>query len=324
MIEQIIKIENIPLVDFFGVENSNIREVANAFPNSRITSRGNEVYLQGKDIEVAKIADIIENLSSHYKKHKELSLQHVKDYITEEIENYLNASDDIIVTGKGGKIIKAKTANQAKIVEAIAQNDLVFALGPAGTGKTYVAVALAVQALKSKQVKKIILTRPAVEAGESLGFLPGDMKEKIDPYIRPIYDALGDMMEAEKLKQYQENNIIEIAPLAYMRGRTLSNAFVLLDEAQNTTPMQLKMFLTRMGQGSKMIITGDKTQIDLPLKQKSGLIDAVEILKNTKGIAFVELTGKDVTRHPLVREIIQAYDEAGTGQTSFYPKNYSR
>lgn len=324
MIEQIIKIENIPLVDFFGVENSNIREVANAFPNSRITSRGNEVYLQGKDIEVAKIADIIENLSLHYKKHKELSLQHVKDYITEEIENYLNASDDIIVTGKGGKIIKAKTANQAKIVEAIAQNDLVFALGPAGTGKTYVAVALAVQALKSKQVKKIILTRPAVEAGESLGFLPGDMKEKIDPYIRPIYDALGDMMEAEKLKQYQENNIIEIAPLAYMRGRTLSNAFVLLDEAQNTTPMQLKMFLTRMGQGSKMIITGDKTQIDLPLKQKSGLIDAVEILKNTKGIAFVELTGKDVTRHPLVREIIQAYDEAGTGQTSFYSKSYSK
>ncbi len=318
MTERIIKIDNIPLLDFFGVENANIKEIANAFPNTRITSRGDEVYLQGKDLEIDKIAEIINTLTAHHKKFRELSLQHVKDSIAEEISNYLEASDDIIVNGKGGRIIKAKTANQAKIVEAIKLTDLVFALGPAGTGKTYVSVALAVQALKSKQVKKIIFTRPAVEAGESLGFLPGDMKEKIDPYIRPIYDALGDMIESDKLKQYQESNIIEIAPLAYMRGRTLSNAFILLDEAQNTTPMQLKMFLTRMGQGSKMIITGDKTQIDLPLKQKSGLIDAIEILKNVKGISFVELTAKDVTRHPLVRDIIYAYDEASTGQTSMY------
>jgi phosphate starvation-inducible PhoH-like protein len=196
------------------------------------------------------------------------------------------------------------------MVKAMEENDLMFAIGPAGTGKTYVAVALAVKALKNKEVKKIIVTRPAVEAGESLGFLPGDMKEKIDPYIRPIYDALGDMLDREKLEQMEEKNIIEIAPLAYMRGRTLSHAFVLLDEAQNTTPMQIKMFLTRMGQGSKMIITGDKTQIDLPTKQKSGLIEALHILRNIKGIATVELTAKDVTRHPLVRDIVKAYDEA--------------
>ncbi|MFN0049538.1 MAG: PhoH family protein [Cytophagales bacterium] len=320
MTERLIKIENIPLLDFFGVENSNIKELANAFPNTRITSRGDEVFLLGKDLEIDKIIEIISSLIAHYKKFGELALVHVKDSIAEEITNYLDASDDVIVNGKGGRIIKAKTANQAKIVEAIKKNDLVFALGPAGTGKTYVSVALAVQALKSKQVKKIIFTRPAVEAGESLGFLPGDMKEKIDPYIRPIYDALGDMIEGEKLKQYQESNIIEIAPLAYMRGRTLSNAFILLDEAQNTTPMQLKMFLTRMGQGSKMIITGDKTQIDLPARQKSGLIDAIEILKNIKAISFVELTAKDVTRHPLVRDIIHAYDEASTGQSNMYQK----
>lgn len=318
MIERLIKIDKIPLLDFFGVQNANIKEIANAFPETRITSRGDEVFLAGKDIEIDKIAEIINALIAHYKKFGELSSQHVKDSIAEEISHYLEASDDVIVNGKGGKIIKAKTANQAKIVSSIKENDLVFALGPAGTGKTYVSVALAVQALKSKQVKKIIFTRPAVEAGESLGFLPGDMKEKIDPYIRPIYDALGDMIESDKLKQYQESNIIEIAPLAYMRGRTLSNAFILLDEAQNTTPMQLKMFLTRMGQGSKMIITGDKTQIDLPLKQKSGLIDAIEILKNVKGISFVELTSKDVSRHSLVREIINAYDDASTGQPSLY------
>ncbi len=318
MTERLIKIEKVPLVDFFGVENSNIRELATAFPNSRITSRGNEIYLQGKDIEVDKINEIIDSLTSHYQKFGELTRQHVKDHITQEIANYLETADGVILNGKGGRPIKPKTANQARIVEEIAKNDLVFALGPAGTGKTYVSVALAVQALKSKQVKKIIFTRPAVEAGESLGFLPGDLKEKIDPYIRPIYDALGDMIEPEKLKQYQENNIIEIAPLAYMRGRTLSNAFILLDEAQNTTPMQLKMFLTRMGLGSKMIITGDKSQIDLPPKQKTGLIEATEILKNTKGISFVELTAKDVSRHPLVRDIIHAYEDASTGQTKIY------
>lgn len=310
MIEKLIKLEKIPLVDFLGVENIHIKELVNAFPQVRITSRGEELYLQGKDLEVAKVSDIVDSLIFHYQKKGEITKQVVLDFILEEVNNFVDTGDDIILNGKGGKIIKPKSLNQARIVEAVRQNDLVFALGPAGTGKTYVSVALAVRALKNKEVKKIILTRPAVEAGESLGFLPGDMKEKIDPYIRPIYDALGDMIEADKLKQYQENNIIEIAPLAYMRGRTLSNAFILLDEAQNTTPMQIKMFLTRMGQGSKMIITGDKTQIDLPPKQKSGLIEAVEVLKNVKNISFIELNSKDVTRHPLVREIIHAYDDA--------------
>lgn len=309
MTERLFKIEeSIPLVDFLGVENGNIKEIAGAFPGSRITSRGNEIYLQGNLHEVNRIGEILESLIEHYRKYKEITKTQVQEYLFNEAADYATASDDVIVNGKGGKIIKPKTPNQARIVEAIEKNDLVFALGPAGTGKTYISVALAVKALKNKEVKKIILTRPAVEAGENLGFLPGDLKEKIDPYIRPIYDALGDMIEAEKLRQYQESNIIEIAPLAYMRGRTLSNAFILLDEAQNTTPMQLKMFLTRMGLGSKMIITGDRTQIDLPARQKSGLVDAIEILKGVKGIEFIELTGKDVTRHPLVREIIQAYD----------------
>jgi phosphate starvation-inducible PhoH-like protein len=311
LVEKLIKIENVPLVDFYGVQNIHIKEISNAFPQVRLTSRGDEVYIQGKDLDVSKISDIIDGLLKIYQKNGELSLQNVQDYILEEVNNCVeNNADDVILNGKGGKIIKPKSYNQARIVEAVKENDLVFALGPAGTGKTYVSVALAVKALKSKQVKKIILTRPAVEAGESLGFLPGDMKEKIDPYIRPIYDALGDMIESEKLKQYQESNIIEIAPLAYMRGRTLSNAFILLDEAQNTTPMQIKMFLTRLGHGSKMIITGDKTQIDLPPKQKSGLIEAVDVLKGVKGISFIELNSRDVTRHPLVKDIIHAYDQA--------------
>lgn len=310
MTEKLILIDDIPLVEFFGVENVHIKEIANAFPKARIVSRGNEVYVHGTDLEVQRIADVLQYLQHHYKQKGEIHTQLIIDYLVDEANTLPENSDDIILNGKGGKIIKAKTPNQAKIVEAVKNHDLVFALGPAGTGKTYVSVALAVKALKEKSVKKIILTRPAVEAGESLGFLPGDLKEKIDPYIRPIYDALGDMMEAEKLKLYQESNIIEIAPLAYMRGRTLSNAFILLDEAQNTTPMQLKMFLTRMGQGSKMIITGDKTQIDLPTRQKSGLIDALEVLNNLKKIAVVELNSRDVTRHPLVKEIIQAYDKA--------------
>jgi phosphate starvation-inducible protein PhoH and related proteins len=307
--ENFFKIEeNIPLVEFLGIENANIKEIAAIFPNCRITSRGNEIFLYGNTHDVSNILAILEYLTEIYRKHKEINLVKLQEFLKNEATNYAEASDDTILNGKGGKVIKPKSINQAKIVEAIQKNDLVFALGPAGTGKTYVSVALAVRALKNKEVKRIVFTRPAVEAGENLGFLPGDLKEKIDPYIRPIYDALADMMDGEKLKQYQESNIIEIAPLAYMRGRTLSNAFILLDEAQNTTPMQLKMFLTRMGQGSKMIITGDKTQIDLPPKQKSGLIDAIEVLKGVKGIEFVELTGKDVTRHPLVREIIKAYD----------------
>jgi phosphate starvation-inducible PhoH-like protein len=297
-------------VEILGVANAHIKELSISFPDAKIISRGTEIHIQGKPSEINRIAEIIELWLEHFHKYGEITRQNVLDYISPAVAEIQNTDKDVILFGRNGQVIKPKSANQAKMVKAMEENDLMFAIGPAGTGKTYVAVALAVKALKNKEVKKIIVTRPAVEAGESLGFLPGDMKEKIDPYIRPIYDALGDMLDREKLEQMEEKNIIEIAPLAYMRGRTLSHAFVLLDEAQNTTPMQIKMFLTRMGQGSKMIITGDKTQIDLPTKQKSGLIEALHILRNIKGIATVELTAKDVTRHPLVRDIVKAYDEA--------------
>ncbi len=246
------------------------------------------------------------------RKYGRISIDQVKSYIKEDAESATHETpdDELILVGTKGNAIKAKTANQKKMVEACKNFDIMFATGPAGTGKTYTAVALAVRALKDKQVKKIIITRPAVEAGENLGFLPGDLKEKIDPYLRPIYDALEDMIQSEKLKFYIENRTIEIAPLAYMRGRTLNNAFILLDEAQNTTPMQIKMFLTRMGPLSKAIITGDKTQIDLPSKQKSGLADALYILKDIKGIGFIELDDRDVVRHKLVRDILKAYEKA--------------
>jgi phosphate starvation-inducible PhoH-like protein len=220
----------------------------------------------------------------------------------------MQLDEDVVLFGDKGIVIKPKTENQKKLVKSARENDLVFAVGPAGTGKTYMAVAMAVRALKNKEVRRIIITRPAVEAGESLGFLPGDLKEKIDPYLRPIYDALDDMIPADKQKYYYENRVIEVAPLAYMRGRTLHNAFILLDEAQNTTSMQMKMFLTRMGNNSKMIITGDRSQIDLPGQQKSGLVDAVERLSNISGIGIVELTAKDVMRHKLVAKIINAYE----------------
>ncbi len=237
----------------------------------------------------------------------------MRGYIAQEMPESVSddSLDGILLYGTKGSPIKVKTINQQKLVQAVKDNDLVFALGPAGTGKTYISVALAIRALKNKQVKKIIITRPAVEAGENLGFLPGDLKEKIDPYLRPIYDALNDMVPFEKLKFYMEREVIEIAPLAYMRGRTLNNAFILLDEAQNTTPMQMKMFLTRMGPESKMIVTGDATQIDLPHRQQSGLIECVRILNQVKGIGFVELNEKDVVRHRLVRDIIEAYQKNG-------------
>lgn len=311
MVEKVITLDEISLVDFLGVENKNINEVAGAFPKTKIVSRGNEIHLKGSTPEILKINDLINLLISHYHKFGKVTVDSVQSYLNSEI----NPTDDyiqenrVLIYGTGGLLIKPKTPNQHKLIEAAQKNDLVFALGPAGTGKTYIAVALAVRALKNKEVKKIIITRPAVEAGENLGFLPGDLKEKIDPYLRPIYDALDDMVPAEKLKYYQENRVIEIAPLAYMRGRTLNNAYVLLDEAQNTTPMQLKMFLTRMGPNSKVIVTGDMSQVDLPRRQKSGLIEVMGILKDIKGIAFVKLSGDDVVRHRLVREIINAYDQ---------------
>lgn len=312
MTEKVFTLDEISLIDFLGVENSNIKVVAAAFPESKIISRGNQIFIKGNTTEINKISDILESLLEHYQKYGRLSNDQVKNYIQKDIESakHETPDDDVILYGTRGIVVKAKTANQKKLIEAASNYDIVFATGPAGTGKTYTAVALAVKALKDKEVKKIIITRPAVEAGENLGFLPGDLKEKIDPYLRPIYDALDDMIQAEKLKFYIENRTIEIAPLAYMRGRTLNNAFILLDEAQNTTPMQIKMFLTRMGPLSKTIITGDKTQIDLPKNQRSGLADALEILKNISGIGFVELDGRDVVRHKLVRDILNAYEKA--------------
>ncbi|EMR02028.1 PhoH family protein [Cesiribacter andamanensis] len=310
MVEKVITLENISLPEFLGIENRNIQEVAAAFPASKIVSRGNEIRIRGTAPEILKINDILNSLLQHYHRYGKITPENVQEYLQLEEQSVLeHATDQTLLFGAGGLGIKPKTPNQQKLVDAVQKNDLVFVVGPAGTGKTYVSVALAVKALKNKLVKKIIITRPAVEAGESLGFLPGDLKEKIDPYLRPIYDALHEMIPGEKLKFYQENGIIEIAPLAYMRGRTLQNAFILLDEAQNTTPMQLKMFLTRLGPNSKAIVTGDVTQIDLPSRQKSGLVEALTILAGIEGIGFVQLEGSDVVRHKLVKRIIEAYEK---------------
>jgi phosphate starvation-inducible PhoH-like protein len=310
--ERTITLEDISLPDFLGVENRNINELASAFPKSKIISRGNEILVRGEEIDIHQITDILASLIDHFHQFGRITQENVKGYIGQEKLTHLpdDAPDGILLYGTKGSPIKAKTVNQQRLVNSVKENDLVFALGPAGTGKTYISVALAVRALKNKVVKKIIITRPAVEAGENLGFLPGDLKEKIDPYLRPIYDALHDMVPFEKLKYYMEREVIEIAPLAYMRGRTLNNAFILLDEAQNTTPMQMKMFLTRMGPESKMIITGDASQIDLPPRQQSGLKESVRILNQVKGIGIVELNEKDVVRHRLVRDIIEAYGRA--------------
>jgi phosphate starvation-inducible PhoH-like protein len=310
LVEKVITLENISLLDFLGSENENIRQIAAAFPQSKIVSRGNEIRIKGNAPEILRINDILNMLLNHFNRFGQITPDNVKEYIDMEgtpLET--DHKNDVIVFGNKGLVIKPKSANQRKLVESSYHNDLVFALGPAGTGKTYIAVALAVRALKNREVKRIIITRPAVEAGENLGFLPGDLQEKLDPYLRPIYDALSDMVPAEKLKYYQETRVIEIAPLAYMRGRTLHDAFVLLDEAQNTTSEQIKMFLTRMGPNSKVIITGDQTQVDLPTRQKSGLSESLKVLKDVKGIGVVKLSGKDVMRHKLVKAIIEAYEK---------------
>lgn len=309
MVEKVIVLDSISLTDFLGVENKNISELVSAFPSSKIISRGNEIQLKGNTSDIIKINDVLNALIKHYHKYGKITEESVKNCIEEEITQQLPKDGiDPLIYGTKGNVIKPKSVNQSKLVDMVNNKDLVFAIGPAGTGKTYISVALAVKALKNKEIKKIIITRPAVEAGESLGFLPGDLKEKIDPYLRPIYDALEDMIPREKLRHYLENNTIEIAPLAYMRGRTLNKAFILLDEAQNTTQMQIKMFLTRMGPHSKVIITGDTSQVDLPNHQTSGLIDAVNILREVDGIGVVHLSSVDVVRHKLVKKIIEAYD----------------
>ncbi len=308
MVEKVITLENVSLVDFLGVENKNIKEIASAFPESKIISRGNEIRIRGSAPQIIKINEILNSLIEHYNKYGKVTEENISSVINRDTQHLNKDHNDVIIYGAKGTKIYPRTVNQKALVQAVHNKDLVFAIGPAGTGKTYISVALAVRALKNKLVKKIIITRPAVEAGENLGFLPGDLKEKIDPYLRPIYDALEDMVPSEKMKYYKEHGVIEIAPLAYMRGRTLNNAYVILDEAQNTLPMQLKMFLTRMGPNSKVIVTGDISQIDLPKKQKSGLVESMNVLKKVDEIGFVKLDERDVVRHKLVKRIIEAYD----------------
>jgi len=310
LVEKIITLQNISLLDFYGVENKNLSELSSHFPTSKIISRGNVIRIKGETKDIIRINDILNSLLDHYHKFGKVTQDNVKSYIERDTQEEMVSTENVLIYGTRGFVIKPKTPTQKKLVDAIHRHDLIFALGPAGTGKTYISVALAVRALKNKEVKKIIITRPAVEAGETLGFLPGDLKEKIDPYLRPVYDALDDMIPFEKLKYYQENRIIEIAPLAYMRGRTLNDAFILLDEAQNTSPMQIKMFLTRMGPHSKVIINGDLSQIDLPKHTRSGLHEAIDILKQVKGISFIHFNSKDVIRHRIVKDIIDAYGKA--------------
>lgn len=313
MTEAIINLETVNPIEFFGINNNKFEILKRKFPLLKILSRGSQIKLSGQPDEVSVAQGKIGQVISYLERNGHLSENYFSKILGDEEGGELVAEDpannDILVFGPNGKVIKAKTANQKLMANVSEKNDVLFAIGPAGTGKTYTAVALAVRALKNKAVRKIILTRPAVEAGESLGFLPGDLKEKIDPYLRPLYDALDDMIPSDKLNYYMANRIIEIAPLAYMRGRTLDNAFIILDEAQNATDLQLKMFLTRIGPSAKAIITGDLTQIDLPKNQKSGLIKATKILRNIEGIGYVQLDEADVVRHRLVKHIIRAYDK---------------
>lgn len=307
MIEKIILIENADPVIFYGTNNTNIQTIKDLFPKIRIVARGNAIKALGEESEIADFEEVIGKLEAYCAKYNNLKEEVVVDFIKGQGPQRQDERD-LIIYGVSGKPIVARTPNQQKFVEAYAKNDMMFAIGPAGSGKTYVAIALAVRALKNKEVRKIILSRPAVEAGEKLGFLPGDMKDKIDPYLQPLYDALQDMIPGAKLKEYMENGTIQIAPLAFMRGRTLNDAFIILDEAQNTTVQQIKMFLTRMGMNSKIVVTGDASQIDLPPSVRSGLIDALDVLRSVKGIARIEFDAQDIVRHKLVQRIVEAYD----------------
>lgn len=307
MIERHVIIDNVDPVVFYGVNNCNIQLIRNLFPKLRMAARGNVIKVIGDEEETALFEQKVKELADFCNHYNQLNEEVIIDTIKGTPPKELKM-DDAIIFGVNGKPIKARTPNQQLLVKTFTENDLTFALGPAGTGKTYLAVAMAVRALKNREVRKIILSRPAVEAGEKLGFLPGDMKDKIDPYLQPLYDALEDMIPNVKLKEYMETKVIQIAPLAFMRGRTLNDAIVVLDEAQNTTTHQIKMFLTRLGMGSKMIVTGDVTQIDLPRTTASGLIQALKILRNVKGIGRVEFEKKDIVRHHLVQRIVEAYE----------------
>ncbi|HEX5025105.1 MAG TPA: PhoH family protein [Agriterribacter sp.] len=313
MTESIINLETVNPIEFFGVNNGKLDLLKKKFPLLKILSRGTQIKLSGAPEQIETAKEKIVLLIQYLERNGHVSENYFEQILggddAETIDNFVERnSNEVLVFGPNGKSVRARTPNQKRMVAAADKNDVVFAIGPAGTGKTYTAVALAVRALKNKSVKKIILTRPAVEAGESLGFLPGDLKEKIDPYLRPLYDALDDMIPADKLGYYMSTRVIEIAPLAYMRGRTLDNAFIILDEAQNATDLQIKMFLTRIGANAKAIITGDITQVDLPKHQRSGLEKATRILKNIDGITHIELGEEDVVRHRLVKAIIKAYD----------------
>lgn len=314
MTDTIINLETVNPIEFFGVNNSKLDILKKKFPRLKILSRGTQIKLSGAPEQIETAKEKIRLAVQYLERNGHMSDNYMEQILGGDDETVVDYfierhPNDVLVFGPNGKTVRARTANQKKMVQAVDANDILFAIGPAGTGKTYTAVAIAVRALKNKQVKKIILTRPAVEAGESLGFLPGDLKEKIDPYLRPLYDALDDMIPADKLGYYMTTRTIEIAPLAYMRGRTLDNAFIILDEAQNATDLQLKMFLTRIGANAKAIITGDISQIDLPPKVRSGLEKSVRILKHIPGIGHVELDEEDVVRHKLVKQIIKAYEK---------------
>ena len=308
MIERIYILESVDPVIFYGVNNSNMQLIKTLFPKLRIVARGNVMKVIGEEEESELFLKKIREVEKYCEEFNTLSEEVIVDIIKGKAPNMVK-QENLIIHGMNGKPITARSENQQRLVKAFEENDLVFATGPAGSGKTFVAIALAVRALKNKEARKIILSRPAVEAGEKLGFLPGEMKDKLDPYLQPLYDALQDMIPAVKLKEYMENNVIQIAPLAFMRGRTLNDAVIILDEAQNTTPHQIKMFLTRLGMNAKMIVTGDVTQIDLPPSTTSGLIQAMQILKGVKGIGRIEFTKKDIVRHKLVQRIVEAYNK---------------
>ena len=308
MIEKHIVLDDIDPVVFYGVGNAHLQMIKSLFPKVRIVARDNVIRILGDEEQMAKLEEDIENMRKHISTYNVISEKDILDIVNGK-QTKIDSEKEVLVYSVSGKPIKSRSNNQQMLVDAFNKNDMVFAVGPAGTGKTYLSIALAVKSLKAKEVKKIILSRPAVEAGEKLGFLPGDMKEKIDPYLQPLYDSLEDMIPAVKLQDMVDKHIIQIAPLAFMRGRTLNDAIIILDEAQNTSTAQIRMFLTRLGMNSKMIITGDLTQIDLPYHQKSGLKEAVEILNDTEGIAIVKLSQKDIVRHKLVTKIVNAYDE---------------
>ncbi|HOY43083.1 MAG TPA: PhoH family protein [Chitinophagales bacterium] len=320
MSELTIKLETVDPVEFFGFNNNKLKILKKEFNKLNISARGNKIIVAGSQEDLDVFSEKVHQLVEYLERYGKISDQHIEEILhgrNPYETNFPQFQDNVLVYGNNGTLVRARTENQQKLVDSSENNDILFAIGPAGTGKTYTAVALAVRALKNKSVKKIILTRPAVEAGENLGFLPGDLKEKIDPYLRPLYDALDDMIPADKLAYYMQNRVIEVAPLAYMRGRTLDNAFMILDEAQNATTLQLKMFLTRIGPSAQCIITGDMTQIDLPKNQQSGLKKTMQILDGIEGIGMVHLSAEDVVRHRLVKDIIKAFDKDAEREQHF-------